>query len=635
MKTKTLAVAALLGISAISSNQLFSQATIGWKQQFNGMVLHESDENYASIMSTFDTLSSTIYYRTSIAAETTEDFDPSSAKALVKGGSNFDDYFAEGELQMGRDIGLPVISAYNTTTGKYRWANKFEPIGINSYVDLTNIEAIGKASGLYAAISFKGKVKYKTATFTSITKPDSTNNNDILLARIDQNGNFVKGARIVPVDASFKEGSIYTSKMAVNTNGDLIAAVQYYGDNTNLPQGVAYKIVTSNITHTVILDKGDIVLLRLDGSMKYLAHTVIKANGNDLSIIDMKADASKNILVGFDLYRFNTKTIHVSTGANGMTIGSNDPVNSFKKFLVKFQPMLNTTSIATYVEMPHFTIETDKMGNILLTSIIDENEDAKAGIYTIKPSVNNSIQLITKYDKFGTYLTHSAITRQQSSYIDGWDTYLDENNNLYVSYGINVTTTGEWKYERQFMSKVRTTGATMTEVWKNSIMAVGSGYHASASSIYAHKNKVLFTALLDPHTSNYKILVSNPLQQIKVNGDRSVSCMIQYNLSGAALSPEEQTEDNNNIAYKTSFDDVSSSLVVYPNPSKDEVNVQITLSENEQATITLFNYNGVAVKNVVTTEVETKLNIAELPAGMYFVEVVSNNGKEVRKLIKE
>ncbi|MBN8701662.1 MAG: T9SS type A sorting domain-containing protein [Bacteroidetes bacterium] len=637
MKTQKLLTALAITAGSFIS-EINAQATVAWKQQFSGAALHdisEEEDGYPNLRSSaFDTLSNSLYYLSSAPKSSSVDFDPNpSIKASIKGGSNVYKHYNNGEIYQEIDLGTPVISAFNSTNGKYRWANKFEPIGANSYINPTKIEAIGKASGLYFSAQFKGKAKYKSNTFTSVSNATNSNSCDVLFGRLDQNGNILKSASIVPVNPSNKNGTIYTEEMTVNNSGDLIAAISYRNYDNNI--GSSFKIVGTNMTKTITMAEGDIALVRFDGSLKYITHTIIKPSGNYIWINDLKSDASKNILVGLHTYRHNNNSLTLSSGQIVTSPSTSDSVGSQKNYIVKLPAMLTNINLVKEIDKEAFTIETDKLGNILVTSILGAGDKWEIQNNTIQADTNEVVQVVVKYDKNGNYKNHLAIARQQSRYVDAWDTYMDGNNNLYISYGINVAAGDFWLYERQFMSKIRTSGTTMTEIWKNSIMANGNYYHVTASSIYGHKNAVFLTTLLQPHANSYKILVSNPLQQIKVNGDKSVSCMIQYNLSGAALSPEEQTEENNSNAYKTSFEEVSSSLVVYPNPTKDDVNVQITLSENEQATITLFNYNGVAVKNVVTTEVETKLNIAELPAGMYFVEVISNSGKEVKKLIKQ
>ena len=74
-----------------------------------------------------------------------------------------------------------------------------------------------------------------------------------------------------------------------------------------------------------------------------------------------------------------------------------------------------------------------------------------------------------------------------------------------------------------------------------------------------------------------------------------------------------------------------SNLVIYPNPSPDF----ITINNNENATIQLFNIQGKLVLTGALTEKESKINISNLANGMYIVKVISPKNIKTTKIIKE
>ncbi|MBN8702090.1 MAG: T9SS type A sorting domain-containing protein, partial [Bacteroidetes bacterium] len=150
--------------------------------------------------------------------------------------------------------------------------------------------------------------------------------------------------------------------------------------------------------------------------------------------------------------------------------------------------------------------------------------------------------------------------------------------------------------------------------------------------LVAYAKKVLFVG----DQKGYQRFNGNTLSNyVSLNTTKQHVFMGEYALSGAALADEEQAEDGNSIVYKTNLEEMAATLVVYPNPSIDNISIKITLSESEAAVATIYNYSGIVVKTISLTENETKVEIAELPAGMYFVEVVGNNFKEIRKIIKQ
>ena len=72
---------------------------------------------------------------------------------------------------------------------------------------------------------------------------------------------------------------------------------------------------------------------------------------------------------------------------------------------------------------------------------------------------------------------------------------------------------------------------------------------------------------------------------------------------------------------------------VFPNPATDKINV--LLSHKQEATITLHNLNGQVVKTQAAEFNSNIFDISELDKGLYFVEVISQNSKIIKKLIVE
>ena len=78
----------------------------------------------------------------------------------------------------------------------------------------------------------------------------------------------------------------------------------------------------------------------------------------------------------------------------------------------------------------------------------------------------------------------------------------------------------------------------------------------------------------------------------------------------------------------------SSKFSTYPNPA----NNSITISNNDNILLTsivITDMNGRNVKEVKVNNVsETEINISDLTSGMYFMNIDSDNGKAVKKIIK-
>lgn len=70
---------------------------------------------------------------------------------------------------------------------------------------------------------------------------------------------------------------------------------------------------------------------------------------------------------------------------------------------------------------------------------------------------------------------------------------------------------------------------------------------------------------------------------------------------------------------------------IFPNPVQDHL--QIQLSGDTQATYQLFNSNGQVMQSGNFAG-QTRLDMAALPSGIYWLEVINEEGKAVRKLVK-
>lgn len=79
-------------------------------------------------------------------------------------------------------------------------------------------------------------------------------------------------------------------------------------------------------------------------------------------------------------------------------------------------------------------------------------------------------------------------------------------------------------------------------------------------------------------------------------------------------------------------------IVVFPNPARNEININYELKENGIAILSLFNINGQKIKDLVSTtnaeigNYSEQYNVSDLPSGMYIFILVNNNQKEVFRL---
>jgi len=78
------------------------------------------------------------------------------------------------------------------------------------------------------------------------------------------------------------------------------------------------------------------------------------------------------------------------------------------------------------------------------------------------------------------------------------------------------------------------------------------------------------------------------------------------------------------------------SLLVFPNPTSDNLTLQISDYNNEKLTYQLYDMQGKLLNNGQVTAQQTQINTASLPPATYFINVVTQENKKVQsfKIIK-
>nr|MDQ3048935.1 T9SS type A sorting domain-containing protein [Bacteroidota bacterium] len=94
-----------------------------------------------------------------------------------------------------------------------------------------------------------------------------------------------------------------------------------------------------------------------------------------------------------------------------------------------------------------------------------------------------------------------------------------------------------------------------------------------------------------------------------------------------ALEVAGLQENNNELAFN-----------IYPNPSNNVVNFTYKSSIQQNLAITISNQLGQQIlkkQYSAQTEIKDTYNFNNISKGIYFIELKSNNGREVRKVVIE
>ncbi|MBL7897280.1 MAG: T9SS type A sorting domain-containing protein, partial [Crocinitomicaceae bacterium] len=80
-------------------------------------------------------------------------------------------------------------------------------------------------------------------------------------------------------------------------------------------------------------------------------------------------------------------------------------------------------------------------------------------------------------------------------------------------------------------------------------------------------------------------------------------------------------------------------FAVYPNPAVDAVNVSLSLNASENTVINVLDLTGKVVKTINLGDVNGSKTVAvsldEMNSGVYFIELVNQNGRQVEKFVKK
>ena len=109
--------------------------------------------------------------------------------------------------------------------------------------------------------------------------------------------------------------------------------------------------------------------------------------------------------------------------------------------------------------------------------------------------------------------------------------------------------------------------------------------------------------------------------------DYSVNYIDDINLD-YIVAAKNDVNDENVIDMNADLENIE----VYPNPTKDYVNVQCTM--NNVQSVEVIDVYGKVVNSLNVTDNQTRINVSGLAAGMYFVRVTTENGAVTKPFVK-
>lgn len=108
--------------------------------------------------------------------------------------------------------------------------------------------------------------------------------------------------------------------------------------------------------------------------------------------------------------------------------------------------------------------------------------------------------------------------------------------------------------------------------------------------------------------------------------------------SGTASATFADVFVNHNVATGIAEHIKELNLSVYPNPAKGSFTFNLNNANNQQCSVQLCNTLGQVVKNLElgnNSTITTQVNVADVPAGIYFIKTKLGTGTDVRKIVIE
>ena len=129
------------------------------------------------------------------------------------------------------------------------------------------------------------------------------------------------------------------------------------------------------------------------------------------------------------------------------------------------------------------------------------------------------------------------------------------------------------------------------------------------------------------------------IETVKGQGDSFKNVDYNYEdlspISGSNYYRLKQVDFDGKYEYSDVIraDNIVSRINIYPTTSYDYITID--MDEQQVASVIVFNEVGQTIKDMTISEITTRIDISDLPNGMYFVQVNAQSGKEIKKIIKQ
>ncbi|MBA2611440.1 MAG: SBBP repeat-containing protein [Bacteroidetes bacterium] len=457
--------------------------------------------------------------------------------------------------------------------------------------------AVDAGGNVYTTGSFQGTVDFDPSALT--TTLSSAGNEDVFITKLDATGNLVWAKSMGGTTSDFGR-SIAVDASGVYTTG-------FFDGTSDLDPGAATVNLTSAGLYDIFISKldagGNFVWAKNMGGTNYDV-------GNSIAL-----DASGNVYTtGYfsgsaDLDPGVATANATSSGLNDIFISKLDGAGNFV-WAKNMGGSLNDIA---------FSMTIDATGNIYTAGTFGGNPDMDpgAGSFSLASNGSNDV-FISKLTGAGNFVWAKSFGGTTADYVYSVDT--DPSGNVYtagyfqgtVDFDPGVATnsiTSAGNYDI-FISKLDGSG---NFIWANSMGGTMRDY---AYSLAVDASGNIYTtgwfegvADLDPGNGTFNLTSTGAFDTYVLKIFQSPLGLI-----------ENSSESN---------------FSIYPNPSKEILNVTTTSFAANNLKIQLLNSLGQIILEEKMTVQTIELNIKSFANGLYFVKIVSDTDVITKKIVKE
>ena len=107
-----------------------------------------------------------------------------------------------------------------------------------------------------------------------------------------------------------------------------------------------------------------------------------------------------------------------------------------------------------------------------------------------------------------------------------------------------------------------------------------------------------------------------------------------YQIQVQAVCDNTTSDWSDMISESTGINNIVNSVALYPNPASDYVEVRISDNDVNVSRFEVYDVYGKLISEVEVVENPTRINVATLSSGIYFVKVITDNGVATKNFIR-